>query len=98
MSDDRAEPQPTSTVAWWHTRLTDDDNVRAALRRVADAGCHLLSNCQAASVTIIELGRPLTVVSTADAALAADSAQYVVDDGPCLTAARQQHVVLIDDI
>ena len=81
-------------VAWWHTRLADDDNVQAALRRVADAGCHLLSNCQAASVTIIELGRPLTVASTGDAALAADAAQYDVDDGPCLTAARQQHIVL----
>ena len=37
-------------------------------------------------------------VSTGDAALAADAAQYEVDDGPCLTAARQQHIVLIDDL
>ena len=98
MSDDGADPQPASTLAWWHTRLTDDDNVHAALRRVADAGRHLLSNCQAASVTIIELGRPLTVASTGDAALAADFAQYDVDDGPCLTAARHQRTVLIDDV
>ena len=69
MPDDGPTRSPPSTLAWWHTRLTDDDNLHAALRRVADAGCHLLSNCQAASVTIIELGRPLTVASTGDAAL-----------------------------
>src|SRR5688500_3279151 len=98
MPDDRADTQSAGTIAWWHTRLTDDANVHDALRRVAQAGCHLLSNCQAASVTIIEQGRPLTVASTDDAALAADAAQYAVDDGPCLTAARQQRVVLIEDV
>jgi GAF domain-containing protein len=98
MADHRADHPPADAAAWWHTRLADDDDVHAALRRVAEAGCHLLSSCQAASVTIIELGRPVTVVSTGDAALAADSAQYDVDDGPCLAAARHEQVVLIDDV
>jgi len=95
---DRAEETATGTVAWWYTRLTDDENLQAALRRVAEAGCQLLSNCQAASVTVIEQGRPVTVVSTADIALAVDAAQYKVDDGPCLSAARLQRIILIDDV
>ena len=73
--------------------------MHAALQRVADAGCHLLSNCQAASVTIIESGAgPLTVASTGDAALAADCGPVRRRRWPCLTAARQQQIVLIDDV
>jgi GAF domain-containing protein len=81
-----------------HTRIVDDHNLQAALRRVAQAGCQLLSNCEAASITIIERGRPTTVSSTSDAAMIVDRAQYDANDGPCLTAAREERVIGIDDI
>ena len=49
------------------------------------------------SVTVIEQGRPMTVGSTDDAALAIDRAQYVAREGPCLDAAQERRVVRIDD-
>ena len=58
----------------------------------------MLSNCEAASVTIIERGRPTTVSSTSDSAIAVDQAQYDAKDGPCLAAAREERVIAIDDI
>ena len=81
-----------------HTRIIDDDNLQAALHRVASAGCELLANAEAASITIIERGRPTTIASTSPAAVAVDDAQYNADDGPCLTAAREELTIVIDDI
>jgi GAF domain-containing protein len=95
---ERTDDQTSSAAAWWHARLSEDHNVHAALRRIAEAGCHLVAGCAAASVTIIERGRPITVVSTADSAIAADVAQHAAGDGPCLTAARERRPVLVDDI
>jgi GAF domain-containing protein len=81
----------------WQSVVSDDANLQEALRRVAVAGCGLLANCSAASVTIIEGGRPVTVGSTSDRAEVLDDAQYSAGEGPCLTAAQERRVVRIDD-
>src|SRR5829696_2107555 len=78
-------------------RVTDDANLVESLRRIADAGCALLDNCAAASITLILAGRPVTMAATDDIALILDKAQYDVDDGPCLTAARSREVIRIED-
>jgi GAF domain-containing protein len=77
-------------------RVTDDANLQDALRKVATAGCQLISNCTAASVTLIEDGRASTVGSTGGVADAVDQIQYAVGDGPCLQAAREGRVVHLD--
>ena len=77
--------------------LTEDANLQAGLRRIATAGCALLTSCAGASVTLIEKGRPTTVAATNETALALDDSQYEVNDGPCLTAARSHHAIRIDD-
>src|SRR5437763_8610047 len=81
-----------------NARVTDDENLRGALLRIAQAGRDVLSKSVAASVTIIEERRPMTAASTDDVALALDQAQYDVDDGPCLHAARTEQVVRLDDL
>ena len=70
------------------------------MQRVAVAGCELLDNCLASSVTIIITGgRAITMASTDDVALKLDQAQYDVGDGPCLTAARRhEEVIHVDDL
>jgi hypothetical protein len=80
------------------TRLTDDADLQAGLRRVATAGCSLLTNCAAASITIIEHGRHSTVAATSDTAVVLDEIQYAQDDGPCLTAARERRTIRIQDL
>ena len=77
-------------------RFTDDADLTDGLRKVAAAAGTLLVNCAGASVTIIERGKPSTAASTDDDTLALDNVQYDAGDGPCLTAARDQHVIRID--
>jgi GAF domain-containing protein len=81
-----------------HGLLADDASLAESLQGVAAVGCSLLTGCEAASVTLLQLDRPMTVASTSELALALDMAQYEEDDGPCLTAAREERVVLVDDV
>jgi hypothetical protein len=83
--------------ALWRTVVSDDANLQESMRRVAETGCAVLAHCESASVTIIERGRPVTVGSTDDTAQALDDAQYAVQEGPCLTAAREGRMIRIDD-
>ncbi len=97
MSDADSERVSSGFDALARTLLTDDANLGDALRRVAGAGCGLLTNCVSASVTIIERERAITMGSTSDVAEALDDAEYSAGDGPCLTAARDRLVVRIDE-
>ena len=98
MSDSDGRRDSPVLESLGYTLLTDDTNLSDALRRVAESGCGLMANCAAASVTIIQHERAVTVGSTSSTARALDDAQYAAGDGPCLTAARQRVVVRIDDI
>jgi GAF domain-containing protein len=98
MSDGNVQSSSAGTDALWQqTVLSEDANLQAALRRVAETGSRLLTNCGAASVTLIERGRPITVGSSNDTAQALDDAQYAAGEGPCLAAARENRVVRIED-
>src|SRR5215204_6256238 len=77
--------------------LTEDANLQSGLRRIATAGCTLLPNCAGASVTLIEHDLATTVGATNETALMLDESQYEVDDGPCLTAARTNRSIRIED-
>lgn len=95
MSD--VHPLSEAIGALTRTVLTEDANLQAALKRIADAGAALLPDCAGASVTILEQGRPTTFGPTNDIALQLDERQYELDDGPCLTAAREHRQIRIDD-
>jgi GAF domain-containing protein len=43
-------------------------------------------------------GGPTTVASSTTTARKLDERQYSIDDGPCLTALREQHTVMIPDL
>jgi len=83
--------------ALWQTVVSDDANLQDAMRRIAETGRAVLANCDSASVTIIERGRPVTVGSTNDTAQALDDAQYDARAGPCLTAAQEVRIIRISD-
>jgi hypothetical protein len=93
-----SDPNLSSTLgSMSRALLTEDANLQAALRRIAQAGSALFPKCAGASITIIETGLPSTVAATNEAALMLDESQYEVDDGPCLTAARTNLTIRIDD-
>ncbi|WP_311380453.1 GAF domain-containing protein [Arthrobacter sp. ISL-72] len=50
------------------------------------------------AITVQRDGGPATVASSTDMARRLDEKQYAIGDGPCLTALREQHRVLIDDL
>lgn len=78
--------------------VTADTNLAESLRRIAEAGRDLLDGCIAASVTVIDAGRPTTMGATDEVANDLDQAQYDAGDGPCLTSAREERLVRIDDL
>jgi GAF domain-containing protein len=77
--------------------LADDASLEDTLQGVASAGCSLLDSCEAASITILEMGRPMTLTATNSTAIALDAAQYAADAGPCLEAVREHRIVLVED-
>jgi GAF domain-containing protein len=50
------------------------------------------------TITVERDGGPATVASSSEQGRRLDETQYAFDDGPCLTAARQQRLVLIPDL
>lgn len=50
------------------------------------------------AITVEGGNGPATVASSTDAARALDEKQYAFDDGPCLTALREQHTVFIPEL
>ncbi|GAA3271740.1 transcriptional regulator [Paenarthrobacter aurescens] len=50
------------------------------------------------AITVERNGGPTTVASSTEAARRLDEKQYEFDDGPCLTALREQRTVLIPDL
>ena len=50
------------------------------------------------AITVERNGSPATVASSEPEALRMDEKQYDVDDGPCLTALRRQHTVVVPDL
>ncbi|MHA7262878.1 GAF and ANTAR domain-containing protein [Arthrobacter sp. TMN-37] len=50
------------------------------------------------STTLLRPRRPVTVASSGDRAARMDELQYRAGDGPCLTAARTQQTVSVDDL
>ena len=90
---DRSGAMPELTQRF----LSEDSSLVDSLQGVAAAGCSLLDGCSAASITLIEEGRPITVAATDDTAVAIDQAQYEEGDGPCLSAAREERIIVIED-
>ena len=80
------------------TRVTDDANLIESLQRLAAAGCELVGNGRASSITVIADRRPVTVAATDHDATALDEAQYAAGVGPCLTCARTGEVIRVDDL
>jgi GAF domain-containing protein len=67
-----------------------------ALRRVAELAKQSLGGVEDVSLTMIEDGRPRTVVFTGPLAVDLDERQYELGFGPCVDAARTGQTIIID--
>ena len=78
--------------------LFDEETVETTLQRVGRLAVYSIEGCDVVGVTLAEDGRVLTKAATDDLALQLDSAQYEVDEGPCLDSFRNAEVNVIRDI
>jgi transcriptional regulator with GAF, ATPase, and Fis domain len=73
--------------------LAEDESVHDTLQSILTLALRLVPDCTAASVTVLdERGQPGTIAATDDETRELDRRQYLLEDGPCLDAARRQQV------
>ena len=73
--------------------LTEDESVKDTLDSILRLALRSVPGCHAASITAFdEKDQPATIASTDDRTRELDRRQYLLQDGPCLDAARHQEV------
>jgi GAF domain-containing protein len=78
-------------------RLTvNTDSAEQTLRRVAELAKRTLGRIEEVSLTLIEEGRPRSVVFTGPLAVQLDERQYELGFGPCLDAAKTGQTLVVD--
>jgi GAF domain-containing protein len=97
MSASGALPPPSPFAELSATLFARHRSLDEALSRIAEVGRDALTNCVAASITVIDRGHPATLGSTGELAVALDASQYAAGRGPCLEAARTSQTTVVDD-
>jgi transcriptional regulator with GAF, ATPase, and Fis domain len=73
--------------------LAHDESVPETLHSILALALRLVPGCHAASITVLDDdGKPSTLVATDPQTEKLDARQYLLHDGPCLQAARDQKV------
>src|ERR1700734_4453010 len=73
--------------------LTENEWVRDTLGSILALALRSIPGCHAASVTVLDAkDQPSTIAATDDKTRELDRRQYLLNDGPCLDAARRQQV------
>jgi GAF domain-containing protein len=80
-----------------HGALLSTRSVEQFLHEMAVLAARLVSGGLSCGMTMRPSGRPVTVACSDDVAARVDEVQYELDDGPCLHAMRDGHVVRIED-
>jgi GAF domain-containing protein len=65
---------------------------------VCEVTIDVVGGADQASVSLLTNGKAKTYGATGDLALAADECQYRANGGPCLDAARANHLVMVPDL
>jgi GAF domain-containing protein len=89
-------PDPLSAFAELALIVVAADPPEQTLRRIAELAKQTLVGVKEVSLTVIENGRPRTVVFTGALAVDLDERQYEAGFGPCLDAAKTGQTIVID--
>ncbi|SDS37816.1 GAF domain-containing protein [Friedmanniella luteola] len=82
------------SVAALGTLASRELDLEQLLTRVAQFAVRAIPAAEGAGLTLIQLGRPNTVVVTADFVRQVDDIQYTLMQGPCVSAAADGRTVL----
>lgn len=78
--------------------LLSEETVQTLVELVTDLAARTIPAATGSAVSLMDTrGRRTTTASTDPSVAAADDLQYQLDEGPCMTAWRQQVVVRVDD-
>lgn len=77
--------------------LLGAQSVEQFLHELADLAARLGDGGLSCGMTMQPSGRPVTVACSDPLAARVDEVQYRLDDGPCLQAMRENHLVRIED-
>src|ERR1700746_2717129 len=80
-----------------HGALLDTQSIEQFLHEMAVLAARLVSGGLSCGMTMQPDGRPVTVACSDPVAAQVDEVQYELDDGPCLHAMRDGHMVRIED-
>jgi GAF domain-containing protein len=80
-----------------HGALLSTEGVEEFLHRTAVLAAGLVRGGLSCGMTMQPHGKPVTVACSDPVAARVDEVQYALDDGPCLHAMRDGHVVRIED-
>jgi GAF domain-containing protein len=80
-----------------HDALVNTESVEQFLHDMAVLAARLVGTDLSCGMTMRSNGRPATVACSDPVAATVDAVQYELDNGPCLHAMRDGHVVGIDD-
>lgn len=80
-------------------QLAAENDIEAVWQRVVDTATNQIDGAQHAGITITERKSVSTPVASNDLVRRIDKEQYAIGQGPCLTAALDQHpIVRVDDL
>src|SRR5579859_5814084 len=88
---------PTGELKALHDALVNTENVEQFLHEMAVLAARLVGGDLSCGMTMRSSGRPVTVACSDPVAATVDGLQYELDDGPCLHAMRDGHMVRIED-
>src|ERR687898_3057000 len=94
--DTDVSSDPAQAVAELAGRVVDDQPSEQRLRRIVELAKQTLNGVEDVSLTVIEDGRPRSVVFTGSLALDLDERQYEAGFGPCLDAAKTGQTIVVD--
>ena len=80
-----------------HGALLGTESVEQFLHEMAVLAARLVSGGLSCGMTMQPSGQPVTVACSDPVAARVDEVQYELDDGPCLHAMRDGHMVRIED-
>jgi GAF domain-containing protein len=89
--------KPQADLKALHDALVNTEDVEQFLHEMAVLAARLVGGDLACGMTMRSSGRPVTVACSDPVAATVDRVQYELDDGPCLHAMRDGHVVHIQD-
>lgn len=98
MSSELSLDELSTVYARMSGLLLSQETVQTMVELVTDLSTRAITAASGCAVSLMdEHGRRTTTGSTDPAVAAADDLQYELDEGPCMTAWRQQVVVRVDD-